>query len=65
MKQPIGIGELAGVFARAFLRCGYPVYPITRDKNSGVNLNNRIILTCPHLITLTIEDGLWRTWNDA
>ena len=34
MKSPIviiGIGELAGVFARAFLRNGYPVYPITRN----------------------------------
>ncbi len=26
----VGIGQLAGVFARAFLRCGYPVYPVTR-----------------------------------
>ena len=34
MNQPIviiGIGELAGVFARGFLRNGYPVFPITRD----------------------------------
>jgi hypothetical protein len=33
MKPPIvivGIGELASVFARAFLRNGCPVYPITR-----------------------------------
>lgn len=33
-KQPIiivGMGEMAGVFARAFLRAGYPVYPVTRD----------------------------------
>ena len=36
MKQPIvivGIGELGGVFARAFLRNGLPVYPITRSMN--------------------------------
>ena len=34
MIQPIvivGIGELGGVFARAFLRNGLPVYPITRS----------------------------------
>ena len=34
MNKPIviiGIGELGGVFARAFLRNGYPVYPITRN----------------------------------
>ena len=36
MKQPIvivGIGELGGVFARAFLRNGFPVYPVTRPMN--------------------------------
>jgi hypothetical protein len=27
----IGIGELAGVFARGFLRYGHPVYPVTRQ----------------------------------
>jgi ketopantoate reductase len=34
MKSPIiviGIGEMGSVFARAFLRAGYPVYPVTRD----------------------------------
>jgi len=29
----IGIGELASVFARGFLRNGYPVYPVTRKMN--------------------------------
>jgi len=29
----IGVGELGGVFARAFLRKGYPVYPVTRSMN--------------------------------
>lgn len=36
MKKPIviiGIGQMAGVFARGFLRSGYPVYPITREMN--------------------------------
>jgi hypothetical protein len=27
----IGIGEMGGVFAKGFLRCGHPVYPITRS----------------------------------
>ncbi len=34
MKRPvviIGIGEMGGVFARGFLRCGHPVFPVTRD----------------------------------
>ena len=33
-KKPvviIGMGEMAGVFARGFLRSGFPVYPVTRD----------------------------------
>lgn len=33
MKQPIillGVGEMGAVFARGFLRLGYPVYPVTR-----------------------------------
>ncbi len=34
MKDPviiIGLGEMGGVFARGFLRSGYPVYPVTRE----------------------------------
>ncbi len=34
MKDPvviIGMGEMAGVFARGFLRLGHPVYPVTRE----------------------------------
>lgn len=27
----IGMGELGGIFARNFLRCGKPAYPITRQ----------------------------------
>jgi hypothetical protein len=38
MKTPIviiGVGEMGGVFARGFLRSGYPVYPVTRDISAG------------------------------
>lgn len=34
MKKPIiiiGLGEMGGVFSRAFLKAGYPVYPVTRN----------------------------------
>nr|MBF0222067.1 hypothetical protein [Desulfobulbaceae bacterium] len=34
MHKPIiivGLGEMAGVFAKGFLRSGYPVYPVTRN----------------------------------
>jgi ketopantoate reductase len=36
MKKPVivvGIGEIGSVFARGFLRCGYPVVPVTRSMN--------------------------------
>jgi len=36
MKNPIviiGIGEMAGVFARGLLRTGYPLFPVTRNMN--------------------------------
>ena len=36
----IGIGELAVVFAGAFLRNGYPVYPITRNMNIEAEAKN-------------------------
>jgi len=32
----IGIGEIGSVFARGFLRLGYPVVPVTRDMHMGV-----------------------------
>jgi hypothetical protein len=43
MKQAviiIGVGELGGVFARGFLRLGYPVYPVTREINILDAVNN-------------------------
>jgi len=36
----IGVGELAGVFARAFLRSGLPVYPLTRKMNMAAEAEN-------------------------
>ena len=38
MKKPvvlIGVGEMGGVFARGFLRSGYPVFPVVRDADLG------------------------------
>ena len=29
----IGLGEMGSVFARGFLKLGYPVYPVTREKD--------------------------------
>ncbi|SFV86779.1 hypothetical protein MNB_SUP05-SYMBIONT-4-1048 [hydrothermal vent metagenome] len=52
MKKPIivlGIGELGSVFARAFLKNNYPVYPITRATDIDelhTSINPEFILVC-------------------
>ena len=56
MKPPIviiGIGELAGVFARAFLRNGHPVYPITRNMNIAGEAEN---LPEPELVLVAVAE---------
>ncbi|MCK4841090.1 MAG: hypothetical protein KAT04_04320 [Methylococcales bacterium] len=57
MKPPIviiGIGELAGVFSAGFLRCGYPVYPITR----GMDLNTECLkIPTPELVLITVQEN--------
>jgi len=32
----IGIGEIGSVFARGFMRLGYPIVPVTRDMDLGI-----------------------------
>lgn len=57
MKPPIvliGIGELGGEFARGFLRCGYPVYPITRQM--AIPDAARQIPT-PELVLITVQES--------
>ena len=57
MKAPIiiiGIGELAGVFARGFLRCGYPVYPITREMDL-VQESQKI--PSPELVLVAVQEN--------
>ena len=56
MKPPIiiiGIGELAGVFARAFLRNGHPVYPIIRGINMIAEAEN---LPEPRLVLVAVAE---------
>lgn len=72
MKPPIviiGIGELAGVFAKAFLRNGYPVYPVTRNMNMAEEAEKlpdpQVVLVAVaekdfHLIMATVP-APWRT----
>jgi len=57
MKSPIvivGIGELASVFARAFLRNGYPVYPITRNMDIADEAEN---LPEPQLVLIAVAES--------
>ncbi|MFW5443615.1 MAG: hypothetical protein ACKE51_04820 [Methylococcaceae bacterium] len=56
MKNPIiiiGIGELAGVFALGFLRCGYPVYPITRNMDMTEECQK---IPSPELVLVTVQE---------
>lgn len=57
MKKPIviiGIGELANVFACGFLRCGYPVYPITRAMNLAEECQQ---IPVPELVLITVQEN--------
>jgi len=43
----IGMGEMAGVFARGFLRCGYTVIPVNRKddcQNIAKNISNPVLV---------------------
>ncbi len=50
----IGIGEMGSVFARAFLRIGHPVYPVTRDadmQRAAKEIND------PEMIVVAVAEG--------
>lgn len=49
----IGLGEMAGVFSRGFLRAGFPVYPATRNTNLGELAE---ILPEPQLVLLAVAE---------
>jgi ketopantoate reductase len=56
MKSPvalIGIGEMGGVFARAFLRAGYPVYPVTRKIDLAEAAR---VLPTPELVLVAVAE---------
>lgn len=50
----IGIGEMGSVFARGFLRLGYPVYPVIRGTDLGV-----CAASCPppELVLVAVAEG--------
>ena len=56
MKSPviiIGIGEMGGVFARALLRAGHPVYPATRETNLAELARQ---LPAPELVLVAVAE---------
>lgn len=56
MKKPIviiGIGELSGVFAKAFLRNGHPVYPVTRGMDISEEADR---LPDPELVLVAVAE---------
>lgn len=72
IKAPIvliGIGELGGEFARGFLRCGYPVYPIIRQMALP---NAARQIPTPELVLITVQENeleailkqLPQSWRD-
>ena len=57
MNKPvvvIGVGEMGGVFARGFLRCAYPVYPVTRTLNITEVANQ---VTDPELVVVAVAEN--------
>ena len=55
-KKPIiiiGMGEMAGVFARGFLRTGYPVYPVTRDMDIEQQAD---LIIDPELVLIAVAE---------
>ncbi|RUA06816.1 MAG: hypothetical protein DSY43_01150 [Gammaproteobacteria bacterium] len=71
MKKPIvvlGIGELGSVFARAFLKNNYPVYPITRETNINKLANTidpELILVCTAEVDLqNALKSIPKQWKD-
>jgi len=57
MKDPIvvvGIGEMAGVFTRGFLKCGYPVFPLLRSDSMS---DEAKALVTPALVLVSVGEN--------
>jgi len=57
MKDPIvviGLGEMAGVFTRGFLKCGYPVFPMLRDGDMNAEAK---ALVKPALVLVSVGEN--------
>lgn len=57
MRDPIvviGIGEMAGVFTRGFLKCGYPVFPMLRSDDMTAAAK---ALVTPALVLVSVGEN--------
>jgi hypothetical protein len=57
MKAPVivvGIGEMGSVFARALLRSGHPVYPVTRQSDLAATAQR---LPSPELVLVAVAEN--------
>lgn len=57
MKDPIvviGIGEMAGVFTRGFLKCGSPVFPLLRSDDMNAEVK---ALVKPALVLVSVGEN--------
>ncbi|MGB1110911.1 MAG: hypothetical protein ACPG4N_11175 [Gammaproteobacteria bacterium] len=71
MKEPIvliGVGEMGGVFARAFLRFGHPVIPVTRSVSAETVAKRHPDATLVLVAVAEADlhptlDGLPEAWN--
>jgi len=50
----IGIGEIGSVFARGFLKLGYPVVPVTRDMDMAVVA---VDVAAPELVVVAVAEN--------
>jgi hypothetical protein len=73
LKPPvviIGIGEMAGVFARGLLRLGHPVYPVTRQSGDLASLARAIPVPTMVLVAVgesdlaTVLEAMPEAWRD-
>ena len=63
------MGEMAGVFARGFLRMGYPVYPVTRNMNmqqqaESINDAELVLLAVAEKDIQAVLQAVPEQWKD-
>jgi hypothetical protein len=51
----VGLGQMGGVFAHAFLRAGHPVYPVTREASVG-EVGERVLAPALTMICVAEAD---------